>query len=193
MGRCNLKEIYRRKRIMIPTPKFFVFYNGNEPYPTEKIMKLSDSYLDKTDPPMLELIVKVININLPVNHPILQKCRPLYEYSWFIQKIREYQQEGMELVQAIACAMEDCTSEGIMVDFLKENGSEAVNMLFTEFNMEDALDVRYEEGLQAGMMEGSKATALDTAKRMLQDGRFTPEEIAEYVSGLTIEEILALK
>ena len=187
------KALYKSSMIQIPTPEFFVFYNGKEKFPAEKILKLSDAYLEQCGNPMLELTVKVININLPVNHPILQKCRPLYEYSWFIQKIREYQQEGMELVQAIACAMEDCTSEGIMVDFLKENGSEAVNMLFTEFNMEDALDVRYEEGLQAGMMEGSKATALDTAKRMLQDGRFTPEEIAEYVSGLTIEEILALK
>lgn len=39
--------------------------------------KLSDAYLEKTDTPMLELTVRVININLPVNHPILKKCRPL--------------------------------------------------------------------------------------------------------------------
>lgn len=72
-----------RKRIPIPKPEFYVFYNGDEPYPSEDIMNLSDAYLEKTDSPMLELTVKVININLPVNHELLKQCRPLYEYSWF--------------------------------------------------------------------------------------------------------------
>lgn len=99
---------------------------------------------------MLELNVKVININLPVKHPILSKCRPLYEYSWFIQKIKEYRMIGLELDEAITKAITDCGKEGIMVDFLRENSSEAVNMLFTQFNMEDAQKVWYKEGVQEG-------------------------------------------
>ena len=35
-------------------------------------------------------------------------------------------------------------------EFLREHGTEAVNMLFTEFDMEDALEVRYEEGRNRG-------------------------------------------
>lgn len=75
------KDIYKTRRIPIPTPEFYVFYNGTEKRPSEEILKLSDAYLDKTKKPMLELLVTVININLSANHPILQKCRPLYEYS----------------------------------------------------------------------------------------------------------------
>lgn len=59
-----------------------------EPYPKEKILKLSNAYLEKTDHPMLELSARVININLLSNYPILGACRPLYEYSWFIQQIK---------------------------------------------------------------------------------------------------------
>lgn len=99
---------------------------------------------------MLELNVKVININLPANHTILQKCRPLYEYSWFIGQIKQYLADGRNRDEAILMAMQDCKQSDIMVDFIKEHGSEAVNMLFTEFNMEDALDVRYEEGTANG-------------------------------------------
>lgn len=150
------KALYKASLIKVPTPEFFVFYNGKEDFPAEKILKLSDAYLEETEEIMLELIVKVININLPVNHPILQKCRPLYEYAWFIQKIREYQEDGMELAEAIVHTKKDCRREGIMAEFLKENGSEVMNMLFTEFNMEDALDVRYEEGMQAGMQTGEQ-------------------------------------
>ncbi|MBS6645503.1 MAG: hypothetical protein KH366_18165 [Clostridiaceae bacterium] len=38
---------------------------------------------------MLELKVKVININLSADHPKLKQCQPIYEYSCFIQKIRD--------------------------------------------------------------------------------------------------------
>lgn len=148
------KSLYKRTRIPLPTPEFYVFYNGSEPFPAEKILKLSDAYLEKTDNPMLELSVKVININLPTHHDILQKCRPLYEYSWFIEQIKQYEAAGKTRDEAIISAMHDCRQSDIMADFMKEHGSEAINMLFTEFNMEDALDVRYEEGLIAGQAKG---------------------------------------
>lgn len=51
------EAIYRRKLINLPTPEFYVFDNGNEPFPAEKILILSDAYLEKTDHPMLELNV----------------------------------------------------------------------------------------------------------------------------------------
>ena len=89
-------DIYRSRVIPIPTPEFFVFYNGNHNYPSEKILKLSDSYIEKTNTPMLELLVKVININPPAGHAILERCKPLYEYSWFIQKGKEHTQTIMQ-------------------------------------------------------------------------------------------------
>ena len=95
----------------------------------------------------------------------------------------------MILSEAITHAMGDCEKEGILAEFLRENGSEAVNMLFTEFNMEDALDVRYDEGVQTG----AKQKAEEIAVRMLKEGKLTVTEIAAYVQGLTIEEIEALK
>lgn len=172
------RGLYRRKRIPIPTPEFYVFYNGDEPYPSEDIMNLSDAYLEKTDSPMLELTVKVININLPVNHELLKQCRPLYEYSWFIQKIKEYMALGQERDAAIISTLKDCEKEGIMVDFVREHGSEAVNMLFTEFNMEDALEVRYEEGFEDGAEKGELKKLIQLVCRKIQKGK-NPQMIAE--------------
>lgn len=40
-------------------------------------------------------------------------------------------------------------------------------MLFTEFNMEDALDVRFEEGQKEGIKEGIKEGQLQGKKLML--------------------------
>lgn len=61
------KALYKTGKILIPTPEFYVFYNGDTPYPIEKTLRLSDAYLEKREEPMLELVVRVININLPEN------------------------------------------------------------------------------------------------------------------------------
>lgn len=165
------KDIYKTKKIYIPTPEFYVFYNGVAPQPPEQILSLSDSYLVMTDDPMLQLKTKVININLPVNHEILQKSRAVYEYSWFVQRIRDYLIKGLGRDEAVALAIKDCLGEGIMTDFIREHGSEVENMLFTEFNLDDALEVRYEEGKMDGNLEGSMKMLIRQVIKKIQKGK----------------------
>ena len=99
---------------------------------------------------MLELKVRMININLPAGHRLLQDCLPLYEYSWFIERIRTYRQEGLDRDGAVTLAVKDSIRKGIFTDFVREHGTEVQNMLYTQFNMDDALEVRYEEGMEQG-------------------------------------------
>lgn len=172
------RALYRNRLIPIPTPEFYMFYNGSGKFPSEKILRLSDAYLEKEGSPMLELTVKVININLPENHSILKKCRPLYEYAWFIQRIRDYTGQGQERDAAIVHAAEDCEREGILADFVRKHGTEAINMLFTQFNMDDALEVRYEEGVEEGRAEGELLKLIKLVCRKLEKGK-RADEIAE--------------
>ena len=115
---------------------------------------LSDSYLEKTSHPMLELKVKMININLPEGHPLLERCRPLYEYSWFTWKVREYLGRSKDRDEAIARAMEASVRAGILTEFIQRHGSEVRNMLYTEFNLEDAREVWEEEAREDGLRQG---------------------------------------
>lgn len=43
------RALYRTGRIQIPTPEFFVFYNGDKHFPEERILKLSVSCKIKCD------------------------------------------------------------------------------------------------------------------------------------------------
>ena len=45
---------YKRKRVSIPYPDFFVFYNGANEAPAETVLKLSDAYTISSDQPALE-------------------------------------------------------------------------------------------------------------------------------------------
>lgn len=184
------KDIYKTKQIPIPTPEFYVFYNGTKAQPAERILRLSDAYLEKTDTPMLELTVKVININPSVRHPLVQNCQSVYEYSSFIQKIRHYLDQKLDRSKAIKTAMKDCLADGIMVDFIHTHGSEVINMLFTEFNLEDALEVRgeerYEDGLAdgkaAGLVEGKAAGLVEGKAAGLVEGKASEIQIIRRIS-----------
>ena len=109
----------------------------------------------------------MININLPVGHRLLRDCVPLYEYSWFIERVRTYVKEGQDRDGAVTLAVRDSVREGIFSDFVTKHGSEVENMLFTQFNMDDALEVRYEEGVEDGMERG----LVQGRKQGLEQGR----------------------
>ena len=80
---------------------------------------------------------------------------------------------------------------GINLRFIETEGS--VNMCQAVQEMCD--DARAEgrtAGLAEGRTEGLQEQAMLTAQRMLQDPRFSPEDISRF-SGLSLEEVLKLQ
>jgi hypothetical protein len=145
--------LYREKMLKIPSPEFIVLYNGKEEFPDYKEMRLSDSFAIKNDTCFLELVAKVYNINKGRNAEIASRSPPLDGYETFIAAIKA-NLNTMGLPEAVKLAVRSCISKNILLSFLKEHASEVENMLLTEWNMADALDVRYEEGVATGEARG---------------------------------------
>lgn len=157
---------YLRKKIRIPYPEFYVFYNGTEDYPMESELKLSDSFAEfpKDGKLSVELVVKVININLNKQHPILEKCPILKEYMQFVEQVRKYTEEGE--TNPITKAIRTCIEQGGLAEYLRERGSEVENMLIAEYNYEEDIAVQreeaYEEGIEFGMELTKKVFRLNS-------------------------------
>lgn len=156
------KNIYKSNLIKIPTPEFIVLYNGKNEYPKSNKLYLSDAFYYK-DNLNLELVVDVININYDVHNIILDKSNTLNGYSYFVYLVREYQKqfktkiEKSDLLEySIKKAIETCIEKNILNDFLKSNGSEVINMLSVEFNLDVAKEVWKEEAFQDGFENGIK-------------------------------------
>jgi predicted transposase/invertase (TIGR01784 family) len=64
-------------------------------------------------------------------------------------------------------------------------------MLSTEFSLEDALKIRYEEGVEKGMEKGREQDRLQIARKMIKKGN-SPEEIAE-ITELPMETIRSIE
>ena len=144
------QSIYSRKLIKLPRPQYIIFYNGTEEQPEEKYLRLSDAFepAGNGEEPMLECIAKQININYGYNQKLLETCKRLHDYSYFINEIRANITEGLILSEAISQAMDTCIRKEILVDILSKQRSEVYDMLLTEFDEE-----RYERTLRQDALE----------------------------------------
>ncbi|EMB27326.1 hypothetical protein HMPREF9733_00245 [Treponema denticola SP33] len=106
MSTANRK--YSRRLLKIPTPEFYVFYNGEDPYPSNKTLKLSDAFIEKPIEANLELTVKIININRQNRHPVLQNCKTMQEYSIFVETVRKWKE--IDTQTGFQKAVEECLS-----------------------------------------------------------------------------------
>ena len=113
----RVQSLYSSKQVMVPTPHFIVFYNGNDTSWQRKVKKLSDAYEHKTDHPQLELLVTMLNINLGKNSEIMNKCQTLLEYMQYVEKVRNYT-SIMNINMAVEKAVNESIKEGILADFL---------------------------------------------------------------------------
>jgi hypothetical protein len=176
--------------IKIPRPEFIVLYNGLDEYPEYTELKLSDMFMDveglkqtSIEKIPLELIVQVYNINHGHNPKILKKCKTLDNYSFFIDKIREYLKEKKTLEEAVELAVKYCKEKNILKEYLQKNSSEVFNMIFGEYDREMDIAVNREEAREE--------EKLIIAKNLLVEG--SSPEFVEKITGLPPEKIKKLK
>ena len=126
----------------------------------ESVLKLSHSFCQKADEPELELIVKVLNINLDKKQRILETCCLLKEYMLLVDKIRKYAAEYKDINRAAEQAVTECIEENILADFLRKNRTEAIEVCIFEYDEKREKELirkaEYAEGKKEGLKEGQK-------------------------------------
>ena len=194
----NPKEKFERKLMKLPVPEFYVFYNGKEDFPSESEMKLSDAFikLDENKNFPLEISVKVININVGKENPVLNRCEALKEYSEFMEQVK-FNIEN-EIPEALTVAIKQSIKQGFLSDYLSRKSTEVENMLLTEYDYDTDIAVQRQEayedgvekGISQGIQQGSQQKAIETAKNALKMD--LPIKQISTLTGLSIEEIQAL-
>ena len=201
-------EKFGRKLVKLPIPEFYVFYNGKDDYPTESVMKLSDAFMQFDDDSELknqlenanyplEISVKVVNINVDKENPILKRCEALKEYSEFIELVRSNIENNVS--EPFTTAIKETIKKGFLSDYLNRKSTEVQNMLLAEYDydtdiavqrresFEDGFSAGEERGRNEGISIGLSQARIETAKNLLSIG-LSQEQIAS-VTGLSIEEI----
>lgn len=197
--------LYASTLVELPTPHFVVFYNGEEEQEAESELKLSQSFKQKTDKPELELIVKVLNINLDKNQDVLEACQLLKEYMLLVDRIRRYTAEYDDINLAVEQAVTECIEENILADFLRKNRTEAIEVSIFEYDEKREKElirkaefaegerVGLEKGERIGLEKGEKIGMKEGMDRIFEINRlfrkkYTEKQIAEKM-GLDEQEV----
>ena len=183
---------YLKKLSPIPTPEFYVFYNGMEDYPETTTLKLSDAFMTKPEQVPLELTVQIFNINKDKKNKILKTCKTLDEYSLFVEEVRVQTQLDPE--NGFTNAVKICIEKGILKEYLQRKSREVINMLVAEYDYDTDIAVqRAEAGKIAfaqGISQGTRQKALQDASNFKRLG--VSVDIISQATGLTQAEVEAL-
>jgi predicted transposase YdaD len=197
-GITDKDAVYQQKLIRLQRPEFLVLCNSPDVFPDFQVLRLSDSFLPVAGNTEinLELKVTVYNINKGHNAALLAKHPTLHGYAFFVDQVRQYQVEEAArdplgkrqdiLNRAIVRAIEACKEQGILVEYWEHLNMEDKVMLAREWNLEDALAVRFREGQQEGRQEERE----EIARNALAEG--IPLELICKISGMEKAAIKSL-
>ena len=137
---------YQKKQIRLPFPRFVVFYNGEDDLAEELHMRLSDAFDNHDEEPAVECVARFVNINYGHNHELMDRCRRLHDYSYFVACVQKYLQQGYSLREAVVRAVDECIEKDILRDILVKNRAEVIDMFLTAFDKKMYEEALREEG-----------------------------------------------
>ena len=165
----NEKDIYGKKLVKLPAPRYYVLYNGREYADARREYRLSDAFSVPAEG--YEWTAYMININPGNNQELLDKCEPLKGYMALITLIRQEQGRGKTITEAVETAIDSCISQGILRDYLIKHKAEVTGMILTEYNEKLREKTLHEEGWEAGLAQGRSEGLVQGRSEGLAQGR----------------------
>ena len=189
------KELYGTRRLKIPLPEFYLFYNGTSPFPDKVVLKLSHSFekSSESNNPPLELIVKAYNINAGHNSSLLKKSRDLQGYAHFVALVRKRQagqKDKDDREEAFRLAINECIDNNILKEFFEEFGDKIMKNIL-HMSVEEYIEIRANEVVEDAVEEARKEAEKETQKKIQQEIRREKLESARKMKamGLSTSQI----
>ena len=167
-------NLYGSRRIVIPSPRFLIFYNGKEERPEREVLELAETFEIQEEEPWLNLKAVLLNINPGYNNDIVNACKTLSDYVIYTSRVREYA-EQMKIEDAVERAITECIAEGILADFLTKYRAEVKKMSIYEYDEERQRIWDREEGKEEGEKLGL-TKGLETSIKIMHDLGLSKEE-----------------
>ena len=185
------RDLFTTALVKIPTPNFVVFYNGSRDMPDVTKLRLSEAFEIPAENGDFEWTATMLNINAGRNKTLLQKCKPLYHYSCYVDRVKSNVRSGMTKENAVSEAVNFAIQNDFLDGYFKIQKAEVLNMSLTEFDQEAYDRHRFNEGKEAGIAEGKRKNALQNARNFIRMG-IPLEQIAKGTE-LPLETVLHLQ
>lgn len=122
----------------------------------------------------MRLITVIIRIR---KRRLMEKCKALKEYAYFIAKIRENVAVGMIFEKAVENVVDNCIEKGILSEILRKNRVEVIEMILTEYDENEFRDFLKEEAWNEGHRAGMEEGLIEGTIQICMDFQIPKEEI----------------
>lgn len=177
----NGLNIYGTKLVKLPKPRYVIFYNGTTEHEDVEELRLSDAF--DGDDSCLELVALMYNINFGHNRELMEQCKILSDYAYFVSRVRCYSDKGYSIEKAVDLACAECIEEDVLKEFLLKNRSEVVGMFLVDYKPSLQRKMDREEGREIGREEGRKEGCEENQTRIVKN---------MIARGMKDEDIIAL-
>lgn len=163
--------IYRDKLVKLPTPQYYVFYNGDRDMPDKQLLKLSDAFIEPPREGCFQWTATILNINYGHNKKLLSNCKTLSDYGILIKTINDYKQKYNDINAAIENAIDYCIEHDVLKDFLLERKTEAMHTLLTEYDEKKTMEYLRQDAYDDGVTEGEMKLMVSLICKKLSKGK----------------------
>ena len=179
-------NIYGSRLKPLPFPQYIVFYNGRKDEPDRMELRLSDAFIrtqagnegnsvQEQKEPCLEVKAIMLNINYGKNRELMEQCRKLKEYAQFIERIREYQDSGLTVEEAVGAAVDSCIAQGILADILSKHRAEVIDVFLTDYDEKLRMKVIVNDQVEEKVEEALEEYLTNQIRKKLAKGLSEPE------------------
>ena len=186
------KNKYSKTLIELPAPRLVVFYNGKDDEPDERTLRLSDAFpAARRGSADIEVRVRMININRGHSPKVMAACKPLDEYTWIVERVRQLE-ASVGLEAAIDRTIDEMPEDYLVKPYLQTHRAEVKSMLLTEYNEARQMELFREEGREEGLKEGLKKGHREGLREGHREGLREGQQKGQNMLAALISRLLSL-
>ena len=140
-----------------------------------KALTIEGNSVQEQKEPCLEVKAIMLNINYGKNRELMEQCRKLKEYAQFIERIREYQDSGLMVEEAVRAAVDSCIAQGILADVLSKHRAEVIDVFLTDYDEELRMKVIVNDQVEEKVEEALEEYLTNQIRKKLAKGLSEPE------------------
>lgn len=168
-------DLYSSKKIQLPKPELYVIYTG-ERTARPDIISLSEEFFDGQ---VSAVEVKVKMLYGEKGNDIIS------QYVSFTKVYNEQLKQYGRTRKAVMETIRICKNKNVLKEYLEAREKEVVTIMMALFDEEQVM----RNYVARKEKETARETARETAIKMLRSGKFSVEEVAEYITKLSIDDI----
>lgn len=130
-------------------------------------------------------MARLVNINYGHNKTLMDNCKRLHDYSYFVDCVRKNLQHGYIRHDAVVLAVEECIEQGILEDVLVKHRTEVVDIFLTRFDKKMYEEALREEGRdemleKCEQLERQNEELAKDNEELAKDNEQLVQKLAEY-------------